>query len=47
MNVARNRNKKLLLVMKSTKVERKRTATDEEEGNEGEDDGAMEVGIEA
>jgi hypothetical protein len=47
MNVARNKNKKLLLVMESMKVERKRTATDEEEGSEGEYDGAMEVGVEA
>jgi hypothetical protein len=36
MNVARNKNKKLLLVMESMKVERKRTAIDEEEGSEGE-----------
>jgi hypothetical protein len=47
MNVARNKNKKLLLVMESMEVERKRTATDEEEGSEGEDGGAMEVGVEA
>jgi hypothetical protein len=33
--------------MELMKIERKRTAIDEEEGSEGEDGGAMEVGVEA